>query len=165
MIPLSAMAFSQPLDTEDERLAAHTWMPLLISAPCVNTVTAVARRIHSAGLGATAPFVRFPASELLDQPEQFASQWTLLMEAGHGGSILITDVDEMSRPAQALFIESLNQLAATRSTLPARLMTGTTVSLLDRIEAGQFLKELLYRLNTIHLVMLEEGDACPSPGD
>ena len=163
MSQLSAMTLSRPLDTEDERLAAQTKVPLLISAPCVNTVTAVARRIHSAGFGATAPFVRFPASELVDQREQFASQWTMLMEAGRGGSILITDVDQLSRAAQALLIESLNELSATRSTLTGRLMTGTTVSLLDRVEAGEFLEELLYCLNVIHLLMLEESDACPEP--
>ncbi|HUE86503.1 MAG TPA: sigma 54-interacting transcriptional regulator [Vicinamibacterales bacterium] len=59
----------------------------------------------------------------------------------------------MPNAAQTLFTESLSQFRAARSTLATRLMAGTTVSLLDRVKAGQFSEDLLYRLNTIHLVV------------
>jgi DNA-binding NtrC family response regulator len=60
------------------------------------------------------------------------------MLAGCGGSLLITGVEEMPGPAQFLFLDSLDRLRETRSPLAARLITGTTVSLLNRVEAGRF---------------------------
>jgi len=124
-------------------------------------VTTVAKRIHLAAFGQRAPFITFPASGFRERPEQFADQWSLLMRAGHGGSILITKVDEMPIPAQALFAESQDQLRGTRPHLAARLITGTTVSLLDRVNVGQFSEDLLYRLNAIHLHRREGCDSCP----
>jgi DNA-binding NtrC family response regulator len=112
-------------------------------------------------LSPAAPLVIFPASELLEQREQFAEQWSMLMHAGHGGSILITDIEESPRPAQTLLAESLNQLRATSTAPAARLITGTSVSLLDRVQSGQFSEDLLYRLNLIHLHRGEGCEPCP----
>ena len=41
-----------------------------------------------------------------------------------------------------------------------RLISGTTVSLLDRVAAGTFSERLFYRLNTIHLAA---GVGAPAP--
>ena len=148
-------------DVEDEALAVSHRLPLLITARCASSVTTLARRIHVAAFSLEAPFVAFPGAELLESPEQFNEQWTLLMHAGHGGTILITDVEEMPDTAQAHFAESLAQLRARRSPDAARLITGTTVSLLDRVKAGQFSDALLYRLNVVHLHHREGCEPCP----
>ena len=148
-------------DVEDEVLAVSHRLPLLITARCANSVTRVARRIHVAAFSPEAPFVAFPGAELLESREQFEEQWTLLIRAGHGGTILITDVEEMPDSAQTHFAESLAQLRARRSPDTARLITGTTVSLLDRVKAGQFSDALLYRLNVVHLHRREGCDPCP----
>jgi transcriptional regulator of aromatic amino acid metabolism len=161
MRSITATAPAQRVDTEDEILAVRHRLPLLISARCASTVTRVARRIHVAAFSPAAPLVIFPAAELLGQPEQFAEQWSLLMHAGRGGSVLITDVEEMSGGAQALFAESLNQLCNTASPRAARLITGTSVSLLERVESGRFSQDLLYRLNVIHLHRREGCNPCP----
>jgi len=161
MRQITATVTSQRVDAEDEVLAVRYRLPLLISARCTSTVTKVARRIHGAAFGPAAPLIIFPASELLEQREQFAEQWSLLMHAGRSGSVLITDIEEMHSGAQTLFAESLSQLRATPSTPAARLITGTSVSLFDRVQAGQFLEDLLYRLNVIHLHRREGCDPCP----
>jgi transcriptional regulator of aromatic amino acid metabolism len=161
MHPSTVTAVSRRLDEEDELLAVRYRLPLLISARCTSTVTAVARRVHVAALGAAAPFVAFPASELIGEKQQFAEQWTMLMDAGRGGSVFITDVEEMSVPVQSLFAELLAWRCVTRSALAPRLVTGTTVSLVDRVKAGQFSEELLYRLNVIHLHRAEGCAPCP----
>ena len=161
MHPSTVTAASRRLDAEDELLAVRHRLPLLISARCTSTVTTVARRVHVAALGAAAPFVAFPASELIVGRQQFAEQWTMLMDAGRGGSVFITDIEEMAVPVQRLFAEALARRCATRSALAARLITGTTVSLVDRVRAGQFSEELLYRLNVIHLHRPEGCAPCP----
>ena len=149
------------VDADDEQLAVRHRLPLLISARCSSTVMNVARRIHIAACSAAAPLVMFPASELIEEDAQFVEQWTLLMHAGRGGSILITDVEEMPTGAQARFAESILQLRATQSALATRVIAGTTVSLLNQVKAGKFSQELLYRLNLIHLHRREGCDPCP----
>jgi DNA-binding NtrC family response regulator len=161
MRPITATVTSERVDPEDEALAIQHRLPVLISARCSSTVTRVARRIHVAASSPGAPLVVFPAAELLEQREQFAEQWSMLLHAGDGGSVLLTDIEELPRAAQALLAASLNQPRATASTPAARLITGTTVSLLDRVQSGQFSEDLLYRLNLIHLHRREGCDPCP----
>jgi DNA-binding NtrC family response regulator len=161
MRTIAETAFSPRVDVEDEYLAVRYRLPLLISARCASTVTTVARRVHVAAFGATAPLIAFPASELIDEGQAFVEQWTMLMEAARGGSVLITDVEEMSRATQSLVAASLTRLGAARVSFAARLITGTTVSLLDRVKEGRFSEALLYRLNVIHLHRPEGHDRCP----
>jgi DNA-binding NtrC family response regulator len=42
--------------------------------------------------------------------------------------------------------------SARRPSAAVRLISGTTVSLLERVAAGTFSDQLFYRLNTIHLM-------------
>lgn len=160
MHAIDAIRFSR-VDVEDELLAIRYPFPVLISARCASTVTKVARRVHVAACSAAAPFVAFPAAELIDDGGAFAEQWTGLMQAARGGSVLITDVEEMSATVQALVAQSLGRPGGTRSAFAARLIAGTTVSLLDRVNGGHFSEQLLYRLNVIHLRRSERPDPCP----
>jgi DNA-binding NtrC family response regulator len=159
--PITGRVSSRPLDAEDEFLAVRHHLPLLISARCTSTVTAVAQRIHAAAFGLEAPFISFAASDFVKSRQLFADQWSLLMLAGHGGSILITSVERTPIPAQALLAESLDEMRRTRPQVVARVITGTTVSLLDRATTGQFSEDLLYRLNAIHLQRREVCNPCP----
>jgi hypothetical protein len=141
------------MDVDDEILAAQTHLPLLISAPSSDSMIDVARRVHAATFNARAPLVAFHAASFFNQRVPFASQWAGLMDAGRGGSIFITAIEEMPSAAQLLFTESLSALRETRPTHAPRLMAGTTVSLLDRVTSGEFSEELFYRLNMIHLLV------------
>ena len=77
---------------------------------------------------------------------------TGLLHAAAGGSILLSDVEEMPPVVQPVLLELLAELALARPRSAAvRLMSGTTVSLLDRVTAGTFSNRLFYRLNVIHL--------------
>jgi DNA-binding NtrC family response regulator len=161
MRSIAATFSSQRDDVEDEVLAVSHRLPLLITAGCASSVTAVARRIHVAGFSFGAPFVAFPGAELLESREQFDEQWRLLLQAAHGGTVLISDVEKTPNAAQRHFAESLAHLRARRSPVAARLITGTTVCLLDRVTAGQFSDALLYRRNVVHLHKREGCDPCP----
>ena len=141
------------LDADDEVLAARHHFPLLISAACTDGVVTVARRVHAASFSAAAPLVAFHASSFFGQSAPFAAQWAGLMDAGCGGSILVNAIEEMSDGAQILFIDALNRLRTTRPPLVPRLIVGTTVSLMDRVTAGEFSEDLFYRLNVIHLLV------------
>jgi DNA-binding NtrC family response regulator len=77
-----------------------------------------------------------------------------LLDAAAGGSMLLSDVEEMPATVQGVLVELLAELEVARAPSAAvRLITGTTVSLLDCIAAGTFSDRLFYRLNAIHLVV------------
>ncbi|HEY0874899.1 MAG TPA: sigma 54-interacting transcriptional regulator [Vicinamibacterales bacterium] len=86
-----------------------------------------------------------------------------------GGSMLIDAVEEMPPSVQDTLIELLAGPESTRRpSAGVRLISGTTVSLLDRIAAGTFSEQLFYRLNIIHLmacdraVYVEGADDAPA---
>ena len=55
---------------------------------------------------------------------------------------------------RGLLVQLLADLQSARAPSAAvRVISGTTVSLLDRIAAGTFSERLFYRLNLLHLVM------------
>ena len=77
-----------------------------------------------------------------------------LLDAAPGGSMFITDVEDMPPSVQDVLVELLAELQCARAPSDAvRVMTGTSVSLLDRIAAGTFSERLFYQLNLIHLVV------------
>ena len=76
-----------------------------------------------------------------------------LLDAARGGTLLVSDIENMPPLVQERLIELLNELESARA--PAalvRFVAGTTVSLLDRMAGGTFSEQLFYRLNTLHLV-------------
>jgi DNA-binding NtrC family response regulator len=67
--------------------------------------------------------------------------------------MLINAVEEMPWVVQNALIELLAGFELTRRPSAAvRLISGTTVSLVDRVAAGTFSEQLFYRLNIIHLM-------------
>ena len=73
------------------------------------------------------------------------------LDAAAGGSLLISAIEEMPAAVQEAWIELLAGLeSARRPSAAVRLISGTTVSLLDRVAAGTFSERLFYHLNIIH---------------
>jgi DNA-binding NtrC family response regulator len=141
---------------DDEALAARSHAPLLITAGTRHEVERIARRIHAAGPRAAGPFVPVRVRAWPTTARTIKKRWAAVFDATTGGSVFLTDVEDMSPEFQNVFVEMIDDLqrAKTPSTA-ARLISGTTVSLIDRVKAGTFTERLFYRLNFIHLVASE----------
>jgi DNA-binding NtrC family response regulator len=142
------------LAVEDEDVANQSPARLLITAPTQQGVENLARRIHGAGRRARFPFVEISAIELPVGPELLKEYCARLLDAAAGGSLLVSAVEEMPAIVQDAMIDLLGGLESVRMPSDAaRLISGTTVSLLDCVAAGTFSARLFYRLNIIHLVV------------
>jgi len=76
------------------------------------------------------------------------------LDAAAGGTVLLSAVEEMPAAVQEALDDLLSGLeSARRSTAAVRLISGTTVSLLDRVATGTFSERLFYRLNIIHFMV------------
>jgi hypothetical protein len=138
---------------DDEDLARRCAVRLLITASLPSEVQALARRIHLSGERAGSPFLETRARDLPIDPGTLRDTCAGLLDAAAGGSVLITDVEEMPPTVQDLLIDLLAELELVRAPSPTvRLMAGTTVSLLDRFAAGAFSEQLFYELNIIHII-------------
>jgi two-component system C4-dicarboxylate transport response regulator DctD len=139
--------------SEDECLAARSVARLLITASTSRRVDLVARRIHLASNRADRPFVQERARDLPVAAGPLRQACSDLLDAAAGGSVLLSDVDEMPETVQELLIGLLEELEHERDAAAAvRLVSGSTVSLLQRVLAGTFSAQLFYRLNIIHMV-------------
>jgi len=139
---------------EDEGLANLSPARLLITAATEHGVETLARRIHGAGPRARFPFVQTWAVELPVGPELLKKYCASLLDSAAGGSLLVSAVEEMPATVQDAMIDLLGGLESARvPSATARLISGTTVSLLDRVAAGTFSERLFYRLNIIHLMV------------
>ncbi len=143
---------------DDEALAQRHRVALLISGGARLEIEAVARRVHTAQFGHGAPFVALNASTFPSHPRRLQRFLAAPFEAAALGTMFVSDLEEMPVRAQDAFFKVLIEpLWAGAPTV--RLISGTTVSLLERIAAGQFKEELFYRLNVIHLVVASERAA------
>jgi DNA-binding NtrC family response regulator len=142
----------------DEDVASRSSERLLITASTPHEVETVARRVHAGGPRARFPFVHIGASECPVEREVLQEYWTTVLAAAAGGSILISAVEEMPPAVQDALVEWLALLEfARRPSADVRLISGTTVSLLDRVAAGAFSDRLFYRLNLIHVRVGDDG--------
>ena len=133
-------------------MAARHSVTLLSTACSRQMVDIVARRIHASQFTGVAPFVGLKAGSFPRDAEQLRTHLVKPIHAATGGSLLIRDVEEMSSAAQLTFASILSE-GSLGHPAAVRLIAGTTVSLLERVDAGYFLEELFYRLNLIHLVI------------
>jgi DNA-binding NtrC family response regulator len=155
----TVLAQERDRGVEDEYIAGRSAAALLITAWTRDAMETLARRIHEASFPSPAPFVRVRAGVLPSQPRMFRENCSALLDAATGGSVFITDVEETPAGVQSVLIELLDERQRARVPAPARVISGTTVSLVDRIAAGTFSEQLFYRLNLIHLV---SRDGAPS---
>jgi len=138
---------------QDEKLACRSLATLLITASTPGAVESLALRIHLTSARAAAPFVVVRTSALPIEPSALREECSALLNAATGGSLLMSDVEEMPVLVQEVILELLAELQSARAGSAAiRLIAGTTVSLLDRIAVGSFSERLFYRLNVLHLV-------------
>jgi DNA-binding NtrC family response regulator len=141
------------LAVEDEEVASRSPARVLITAPTQQGVEMLARRLHETGPRAQFPFVHTCAADLPVEPEVLRESCASVLAAAAGGSVLISAVEEMEPVVQDALSELLAGLEfARRPSADVRLISGTTVSLLDRVAAGTFSERLFYRLNVIHLM-------------
>jgi two-component system, response regulator FlrC len=142
------------LPVDDEDVGSQSPARLLITAPTQQGVENLARRIHDAGPRARFPFVQTWAVELPAGPELLKEYCARLLDSAVGGTLLVSAVEEMPATVQDAMIDLLGGLESARMPSDtARLISGTTVSLLDRVAAGTFSERLFYRLNIIHLMV------------
>lgn len=138
---------------DDEDLASRSLARLLITASTRQRGETLARWIHGSGPRAHFPFVHICAGELPVEQDVLKKYCTGVLAAAAGGSIFISAVDEVPLLAQDALIELLAAPERVRGTSAVRLISGTTVSLLDRVAAGAFSERLFYQLNTLHVTV------------
>jgi len=146
------------LPVDDEDVVSRSPARLLITAPTQQGVENLARRIHGAGRRARCPFVQTWAVELPVGPELLKEHCARLLDSAAGGSLLVSAVEDMPATVQDALIDLLGGLEFARMPT-ARLISGTTVSLRDRVAAGTFSERLFYRLNIIHLMVGNGSEA------
>jgi DNA-binding NtrC family response regulator len=140
----------------DADVARQSSARLLITASTQQEFETVARHIHRGGPRAQFPFVQTRAAELPVDPEALEGVLYRFLTAAAGGSMLISAVEEMPATVQEPLIDVLAGLQfARRPAAAVRLISGTTVSLFDRIATGTFSERLFYRLNVIHLMVAD----------
>jgi DNA-binding NtrC family response regulator len=137
----------------DADVTSRSLARLLITAPTQQGVETLAHRVHETGLRAQFPFVHTWARDLPVEPERLKEYCMNVLAAAAGGSVLVSAVEEMPPAVQDALSDLLAALEFTRSpSAKVRLISGTTVSLLDRVAAGTFSGRLFYRLNILHLM-------------
>jgi DNA-binding NtrC family response regulator len=146
---------------EDEDVAGRSSARLLITASTPRGVETIARRIHGVGPRAPFPFAHTWAGDFPVAPQALREYCGGALHAAAGGSMLISAVEELPPAIQDALIDVLAGLeCARRQSAAVRLISGTTVSLLDRVAAGTFSEQLFYRLNSIHLNGCEAAEDC-----
>jgi transcriptional regulator of acetoin/glycerol metabolism len=142
------LSISEETLGEDEALAARHAVALLISGGAAQSIEHLARRIHAAQFGHAAPFVAVNASIFPCPAGRLQRYLTERIRRAHRGSLFLRDVERMPIRAQDAF----GAVLARGMPPTVRLISGTTVSLVDRVRAGHFAEELFYRLNVIHVM-------------
>jgi hypothetical protein len=121
-------------------------VPILLSGADVGRVKRAARHIHDT-VDAGMPFAEVSARGFPEEAEVLIAFWLSLVNANKGGSVLVTDIEQASASVQRAMAD-LVMYCRER----ARLLTGTTERLFERVQTGEFSSELFYRLNVCHLV-------------
>jgi two-component system response regulator PilR (NtrC family) len=142
------------LAVHDEEMVARCAATTLITGSLASEVERLARRIHASGPRAALPFVQVSGRAFPADPAALSEAFATLIDAAAGGTLLVTDVEEMPAIVQDRFIDTLVQLPDGRDPLAAvRLVVGTTVSLRQRIADGTFSDRLFSRVNINHVVV------------
>ncbi|HSL20900.1 MAG TPA: sigma 54-interacting transcriptional regulator [Vicinamibacterales bacterium] len=142
-----AGALAPDLD-RDVQCAAAVSAPVLISAE-ERTGEWLARVIHDRSARAGDAFVVFTP----DTTNAAGSLRNLLSGRRQGaetGTVLIKGIDRAPIDVQRELSEAIGQQARVGA-VPLRIIAATSVSLLNRVDAGQFDDRLFYRLNTLHI--------------
>lgn len=131
-----------------------------------------ARAIHNSSLHSSGPFITLNCAalpETLIESELFgyekgaftgASQTHIgKFEAANGGTLFLDEVGELSLLVQAKLLRVIQEMRFERLGslkqvfLNARLITATNRDLAQRVESGDFRRDLFYRLNVFPIVL------------
>ena len=172
--PVNPIVGSSPQLTEVLRLAQRAAIgdaKVLITGESGVGKDLVAREIHTHSLRAHGPFVAVNCAgltETLLESELFGhvkGSFTGAyrdklgkLEMAHGGTLFLDEVGEMSLRMQALLLRFLEQgelqrVGATDRAryVDVRVVAATNRNLGERVAAGEFREDLLYRLRVIHI--------------
>jgi DNA-binding NtrC family response regulator len=130
---------------------------LLITARTPGAVETLARHIHATGPRAGCRFVHARACDFPSAPAHLTQFVRRLLDRAAGGTVLVSAVDQMPSAIQETVLDVIDALeSARRPSPPARVISGTTESLIDWVAAGTFSERLFYRLNVIHVMIGDE---------
>jgi two-component system response regulator HydG len=147
---------------------ADAAVPALILGETGTGKGLVARAIHAEGVRAAAPFVTVNCAALpepLLESELFGhvkgaftgatARRTGLFEAAHGGSLFLDEIGEMTPALQAKLLDVLERgvvraVGANKEVaVDVRIIAATHRDLRERVQAGTFRQDLLYRLDVV----------------
>jgi two-component system response regulator AtoC len=162
-------ATMQEIRLEIERLAG-TDLPILIEGESGTGKDILARWIHAHSPRRADPFIKVhcPAGPpMLLESELFGYEQGTLVEAlrlkpgqvkmAQSGTLFLDEISEMDIDLQAKFLQLLQDGHFTRlgggkpHRVEARFICSTFRSLAELAEQGEFRKDLLYRINAVHL--------------
>jgi two-component system response regulator HydG len=142
--------------------------PVLIAGETGTGKTALARAIHASGARAARPFVSVNCAALPEQlleSELFGhtrgaftgatSSKIGLFEEAAGGTLLLDEIGEMSPALQAKLLHVLESgrvraVGASKDrSLDVRVLAATHRDLRQRVQAGTFREDLMYRLDVV----------------
>jgi DNA-binding NtrC family response regulator len=149
------------LSEEIGRLSAAD-VPVLIEGEVGTGKELVARVIHNASPRSQGPFVAFFCGGLTPaaaEAELFGggARRGAVAEAS-GGTLYLAEVGQLPAPVQARLVRLLEEgrfevSGGEMATADCRMLVSTTESLTELARAQKFSQDLLFRLNTIHLVL------------
>ena len=132
---------------------------LLISGETGTGKSAIARAIHARGPRACAPFLAVNcagSSEDVLQHELFGQvQLTFsgerstrapMLERTNGGTLFLDEIAELPLPLQAMLLHVLES-----KTADLRVLAATRANLRERVTAGAFREDLVYRLDVVNV--------------
>lgn len=158
---------------EDIACAARADAKVLITGESGSGKELVAKAIHAGSARRSGPFVAINCAglpETLLESELFGylrgsftgayKDRSGLLEMGHGGTVFLDEVGEMTLRMQGLllrFLETgeLQRIGADRvqNRVDVRVIAATNRPLMREIEEKRFRVDLFYRLNVIHLLV------------
>ena len=147
--------------------------PVLITGDSDCDVESVARLLHEQSRRSRAPVVAVTCAGVSDrrlESELFGEvvsgsagapqRQPGLAELADGGVLILTGIEELSPPMQALLFRFLEtdeapgtNTAIRPRAVDVRVIAATQDRLVERVASGQFRSDLFYRLNVIHLVV------------
>ena len=149
---------------------ARTQAPVFIHGESGTGKELIARRIHSQGPRAAAPFVPVNCGAMppdLIESELFGhrkgsftgavSDKPGLFRAAHGGTLFLDEVAELPLPVQVKLLRVLQERAVRpvgaveEESVDVRVLSASHKNLGELVQAGQFRHDLFYRLNVIQI--------------
>ncbi len=152
------------LKTEIDRAAASSSRILIYGLTgCGKELTA--RLIHKRSKRAHKPFIIFsPVGMSQDRIkyELFGEEDNVknnilkksltVLEAAHGGTLYLDEINALTIPIQNKLLHFLqDNKVENKNNLDVRIITSSSVDLLEEIEKGNFREELYYRLNVVNI--------------